>query len=547
MSNRAGHETRDYVIVGAGPAGIQLAYYLHQAGRDYVILEGDKIAGATFKKYPRHRQLISINKVYTGYDDRELQYRWDWHSLLGSDSDPLFSAYTRDYFPDAGVFVRYLNDYARRHKLEIRYRTWVKGINHWVGEDGERCGYRVTDHRGHVIYARRVIMATGFAKTYDPPIEGIELAESYATMSVEPEDYADERVLIIGKGNAAFETADSLIPHTRLIHLASPRPVEFAWRTHYVGDLRAVNNNFLDTYQLKLQNAVLDARIDRISRDGDEYKVRFDYVHNTEVEEITYDRVLSCTGFRFDASMFEDDCQPNMRDCGRLPLMNEGWECPNLPGLYFAGTLTQVRDYRRSSSGFIHGFRYNSRSLFRMLEAKYDGVPWPRRTLPTTPEAFTDALIRRVNSSSALWQQFGFLCDVIVCGGGPATYFEEMPLDYVIAHEELSGDECFTLTLEFGSEKRVDPFRQPGRVNRTDAANAHSSAFLHPVVRHYSEGELVGTHHVIEDLAAEWQENEHIEPLREFFWAELGEAKTRPQSFIRDLLGGPQNDVEKVG
>ena len=50
-------------VVGAGPAGLQLGFFLQQARRDYVILEREGSAGAFFKKYPRHRQLISINKV----------------------------------------------------------------------------------------------------------------------------------------------------------------------------------------------------------------------------------------------------------------------------------------------------------------------------------------------------------------------------------------------------------------------------------------------------------------------------------------------------
>ena len=35
----------DYVIVGAGPAGLQMGYFLQQAGRDYVILERSNVSG----------------------------------------------------------------------------------------------------------------------------------------------------------------------------------------------------------------------------------------------------------------------------------------------------------------------------------------------------------------------------------------------------------------------------------------------------------------------------------------------------------------------
>ena len=41
-------------------------------------------------------------------------------------------------------------------------------------------------------------------------------------MSVDPRGLLDQRVLIIGKGNSAFETADNLIETPTLIHVAGP-------------------------------------------------------------------------------------------------------------------------------------------------------------------------------------------------------------------------------------------------------------------------------------------------------------------------------------
>src|SRR5262249_44928035 len=156
-------------------------------------------------------------------------------------------------------------------------------------------------------------------------------------------------VLIIGKGNSAFETADNLIEEAAIIHLASPQSVKMAWKTHFVGNLRAVNNNILDTYQLKSQNAVLDCRIDRIERRPDgEYKVQVTYLHaHGEQEDLYYDRVIFCTGFRFDAAIFDAGCKPMLVTNDRFPEQTSEWESTNVPGLYFAGTLTQQRDYKR--------------------------------------------------------------------------------------------------------------------------------------------------------------------------------------------------------
>ena len=50
------------------------------------------------------------------------------------------------------------------------------------------------------------------------------------------------------------------------MHVAGPHAIRFAWQSHYVGRLRAVNNNLLDTYQLVSQNASLDGDIVRIEK-----------------------------------------------------------------------------------------------------------------------------------------------------------------------------------------------------------------------------------------------------------------------------------------
>src|SRR5437868_9337593 len=101
----------DYLIIGAGPAGLQLGYFLEKASRNYLILEAGTDAGTFFKKFPRHRTLISNNKVYTGGDDAERNLRWDWNSLLCDNRELLFKNYSKEYFPPADEMVRYLRDF----------------------------------------------------------------------------------------------------------------------------------------------------------------------------------------------------------------------------------------------------------------------------------------------------------------------------------------------------------------------------------------------------------------------------------------------------
>jgi thioredoxin reductase len=493
--------TLDYLIIGAGPAGLQLGALLEAGGdSDYLVLEAADTPGAFFRTFPRHRQLISINKPHTGTTDPELNLRLDWNSLL-SDDGPLFTGYTNRYFPDADLMVRYLADFAAKTGVKIRYHARVTHI----GKDGDE--FVVTADQQY--RARRVIMATGVSRMNIPDIPGIEHAEHYDTMPTDPAGFEDQRVLILGKGNSGFETADALIETTTLIHVAGPHDVKLAWRTHFVGHLRAVNNNFLDTYQLKSANAILDGTVRDIRRDGDELVVTFAFARADEItKQLRYDRILACTGFAFDASVFDASCRPRLAINDRFPAQSPAWESVNVPGLYFAGTITQERDFKRSTSGFIHGFRYAVRALHKTLQQRYANTPWPH----TRVADVTAAIIARVNRSSALWQQFGFLADVILPGG---RYLEEMPVEMFHA-EHGTG---LVVTLEYGPDHdQVDPFDiSVNRINQNNPGQAHDAAYLHPVVRAYRDGNLAGTHHLAENLENRWDRPDvHVAPLAEF-------------------------------
>lgn len=75
----------DYCVIGAGPGGLQIGYFLDRAARNYVIFEKGNSSGTFFQYYPRHRKLISINKRHTGKTNKEFNLRHDWNSLLSDD------------------------------------------------------------------------------------------------------------------------------------------------------------------------------------------------------------------------------------------------------------------------------------------------------------------------------------------------------------------------------------------------------------------------------------------------------------------------------
>lgn len=502
-------------MLGAGPGGLQLGYYLQKSNADYLILDRESVAGSTFQVHPRHRTLISINKRFTGSQDPEFNMRHDWNSLLCDDESFRFKNYDKQFFPSADSLVTYMADYAERFDLNVKYNAAISSI--------EKIGntYHLTDQSGQDYECECLIIATGVSKSNTPNIEGIEFSENYADMSLDLEGFEDKRVLIIGKKNSAFESADHIVSSASLIHLCSPQSIKMAWKTHYVGDLRAINNNVLDTYQLKSQNAILDADILRIEKIDGKLRVTFCYDHaEGEVEQIEYDRILCCAGFKFDASIFDDSAKPELAYMGKYPSLKNNFESVNCENMYFAGTITHSLDYRKATSGFIHGFRYNSRALASLLLEKHENISQCSERTDIDAEQITQKLLSRVNRSGGLWQQPGFIADVAARVGDEFLYINELPKDYIASRTFEGSSDLYVLTLEYGAPIVGDPFAVE-RIHRENISQADDSQFLHPVVRRYYNGKLVARHDVIEDLESHWVEPEHIVPLVAFFDTQL--------------------------
>jgi thioredoxin reductase len=492
--------TNDYdeLIVGAGPAGLQLSYFLHKASRRYLVLEAAGEPGAFFKTFPRHRRLISINKVHTGRKDPQVQFRWDWNSLL-NDEQLLFKSHSEEYFPHAETMVDYLKRFATENALNILYNQRVTQIS----QDNE--GFIVKTPSSSFT-SSRVIVATGVSEPYTPIIKGIEHAANYANFNPDPRRYTNRKVLIIGKGNSGFETADSLIPYAAQIHIVGRSSIKHAWNTHHVGHLRAVNNNLIDTDLLKSQNATIWGEVLSIEPYRGQYRVRISHTDSAgRIFTHIYDDIICCTGFRMSPDMFSDNCMPELILNDRFPRLTTEWESTNINNLFFVGTLTQSRDYKKSSSAFIHGFRYNAEALFRILSLR-DGMDWPYETIEKSAESLTNALAERFNTTSSLWHQFNFIGDVIDIAELKLRHYRNVPVDFALTSPYFALSRYLLIT--FTHDKPQDSDRR---------SMFSPEPALHPYVRLIENGKIVSEHHVLEDLEAEWfEETLYIQPLEEY-------------------------------
>lgn len=103
------------------------------------------------------------------------------------------------------------------------------------------------------------MVATGLWVPNEINFVGSDLVEGYESMSTNAEDYRNQAVLILGKGNSAFETAQNLLGEASVVHMISTNAVRLAWQTHYVGDVRycfraIVTSCITNTVQPNLQD-----------------------------------------------------------------------------------------------------------------------------------------------------------------------------------------------------------------------------------------------------------------------------------------------------
>ncbi|KAM6162113.1 FAD-dependent oxidoreductase domain-containing protein 2 isoform 1-T1 [Erethizon dorsatum] len=557
------HTHRDYCVLGAGPAGLQMAAFLHRAGRDYQVFERAPAPGSFFTHYPRHRKLISINKRYTGRDNAEFNLRHDWNSLLSHDPWLLFRHYSRAYFPDAGDMVRYLRDFANRLGLHVQYNT---DIVHVTLEKDRRAWnghyFILTNQKGQVYQCSVLLVATGLSVPNQVDFPGSEYAEGYESVSVDPEDFVGQNVLILGRGNSAFETAESILGVTNFIHMLSRSRVRLSWATHYVGDLRAINNGLLDTYQLKsldglLESDLRDLAIVKDAKGKFHITLKF-FLEETNASQsadsiplpqddndnfamrVAYDRVIRCLGWNFNFSIFNQSLRlsSGSKFSKKYPLIRASYESKGSRGLFILGTASHSVDYRKSAGGFIHGFRYTVRAVHRLLEHRHHGIAWPCTEHPITQ--LTNSIIRRVNEASGLYQMFGVLADVILLKENATMfeYLEEFPMQMLAQLETLTGRMAkhglFIINMEYGknfSGPDKDVFFHDRSVGHTE--DAWQSNFLHPVIYYYrhlpTEQEVrfrpahwplprpTAIHHIVEDFLTDWTAPVgHILPLRRF-------------------------------
>src|SRR4029077_20102585 len=231
-----------------------------------------------------------------------------------------------------------------------------------------------------------------------------------------PETYAGKRIFIIGKEVSAFELANGFLPWATQIILGSPRPVALSVVTKSLVGVRARYVHPYEDHVLGGGVILVNASIEEVSRTGSGYRVRTMRSDGGGPLVFEVDDVIATTGF---TPPLGDLRALGAQTSGRthIPALTPVFESIGLPGAYMAGTVTQgapglKKHGMPSSSGAVHGHRYNAKVLARHLAQKYFGIDPARPQLKAN--AVLPYVLAEVTRAPELWHQKSYLSRTIL-------------------------------------------------------------------------------------------------------------------------------------
>jgi thioredoxin reductase len=463
------------IVVGSGPGGLQTSYCLRRLGISHAVLSQDEGPAGMFRRFPLFQRLITWTKPQAPAERGTRAYEWfDWNSLLAEEPSmralvPEFMDGT-SYFPARSEMETGLSEFTGRGTLTVRYGC------RWEGTKRDDSGFVVETTDGPY-RASTVVFAIGMTEPWKPDIPGLDVVPHYVDTGPAPK-YTGKEIFIMGKRNSGFEIADALLPAARRIVLGSPRPARISVLTHSTAGARARYMQPYEDHVLGGGNLVLDAAIERVEKTDRGYRVTAKGTTRPGDLVFDVDEVIAATGF---STPLQD--LPNVGVStfyqGRLPAQTPFWESPSVPGIYFAGSVTQgaigLKKYGiPSNSAAVHGFRYNARVMAEHIATTKFGKKLERRRLEA--REVVPYLLDEVTHAPELWNQQSYLARVLSFDGSRGITDEGIaPLAHFV---DESGGDAAAVTVETDAEGDIHPAVYIRRSDHVDNQALESNPLL---------------------------------------------------------------------
>jgi putative flavoprotein involved in K+ transport len=332
----SGSAPLDVLVIGAGQAGLSMAWHLARRGVRYLLVDAAPEVGHSWR---------------TRWDSLRLFSPARYDGLPGDafPGDP-------DCYPGKDQVADYLAAYADRHGFLVLTSTRVTRL---VPYDG---GLAAHTTQG-VLHARRVVVATGpFHTPFIPAVDGsLTVPVLHSSGYRRPTDLPDGRVLVVGGANSGLQIAEELAATRDVVLSAGANPPAvpqrvlgrdlFWWLTR-LGVMEKGPDSRLAKRMRARGDLVIGTSRKALRRDGVDFRPRLVSASGrtacfADGTTADIDAVVWATGFRPDYSWIE---APALTDGAGMP-RHDGGRSLAVPGLWFLGL-----PWQRSRGSALLGF-----------------------------------------------------------------------------------------------------------------------------------------------------------------------------------------------
>ncbi len=292
-------------IVGSGPGGMSAAAHAAELGISHVLLESTDHLSDTIYKYQKGKHVMDEPQVLP----------------LRSPLD--FAAGTREHI------LEVWNTQVAAHNTNVKYNCEVTEIS------GSKGDFTIKTKSGETITAEFVVMGIGLQGNLRKlGVEGEDLDMVQYQLD-DPDEYADETIVVIGAGDAAIENALALTKQNTVIIVNRKDEFSRAKQGNEDGINKAIETNVIEPYYNS--NTVRVEQFDTPLGSGEVGKIVL-ATKNGEAE-VNCHRIIARLG-AIAPRRFVQSCGIEFPsdDPAAVPALTNQYES-NVSGLYIVGAL----------------------------------------------------------------------------------------------------------------------------------------------------------------------------------------------------------------
>ncbi|MBN2424833.1 MAG: NAD(P)-binding domain-containing protein [Calditrichaceae bacterium] len=315
--------SKELIIIGSGPAGLKAGELAAENKLDFVILEKGNTGQSWIDVKPDMHFLSPC-----------LPQR-DWTSL--SSKFPIWKLPVKRPYCTAKEFTVYLREFAGHFKLPVEEKCTVKEVQYTDGL------YKAFCVDGREYSAPVLIAATGiFGNKYIPDIPGVmdNPVVMHSHDYKNAADFRNKKVLVVGAGNSAAETAIDLAGDA-MVHMVSREDLKFFADTLKLYHIRGISESYL--------KELISMEIIRYRAYQEIQRIEGNIVHFRDWK-LAVDKIIFATGYRGDLKILNNfKIRVNKYNYPEISYIGESLQYPKL---FFAGPLA----FQKMVSVLIHGF-----------------------------------------------------------------------------------------------------------------------------------------------------------------------------------------------